>query len=84
MDYCTPAEAAKIQSEEAKIPLDVAQLQLTERTDFSNPRIGKEHADALREAAPILLEEALVKPDTDLNKVINDLIDPSFVQAVIK
>lgn len=79
-----PAEAAQIQSDEAKIPLDVAKLQLTERTDFSNPRIGKEHADALREAAPILLDEALVKPDTDLNKVINDLIDPSFVQAVIK
>ncbi len=79
-----PEEAAKIQSEEAKITLDVAKLQLGERTDFSNPRIGKEHADALREAAPILLDEALVKPDTDLNKVINDLIDPSFVQTVIK
>jgi len=78
-----PAEAAKIQSVEAKITLDVAQLQL-ERNDFSNPRIGKEHVDALREAAPILLEESLVKPDTDLNKVINELIDPSFVQAIIK
>lgn len=79
-----PEEAAKIQSEEAKISIEVAKLQLGERTDFSNPRIGKEHADALREAAPILLDEELVKPGTDLNKVIDDLIDPSFVQAVIK
>ncbi|MDD2774668.1 MAG: aliphatic sulfonate ABC transporter substrate-binding protein [Gallionella sp.] len=79
-----PADAAKLQSEEAKIPLNVAQLQLNERTDFSNPRIGKEHQNALREAAPILLDEALVRPGTDLNKVINELIDPSFAQAVIK
>lgn len=79
-----PEEAAKIQSEEAKISLAVAKLQLGERTDFSNPRIGKEHADALTEAAPILLEEELVKPGTDLNKVIGELIDSSFVQAVIK
>lgn len=79
-----PEEAAKIQSEEAKIDLAVAKLQLGERTDFSNPKIGKEHVDALIAAAPILLEEELVKPGTDLNKVIADLIDPSVVQAVIK
>lgn len=79
-----PEEAVKIQAEEAKIPLDVARLQLVERNDFSKPRIGKEQADALREAAPILVEEELVRPGTDLNKVISDLIDPSFGQAVIK
>lgn len=79
-----PEEAAKIQSEEAKISIEVAKLQLGERTDFSNPVIGKEHIDALTEAAPILLEEELVKPGTDLNKVIAELIDSSFVQAIIK
>jgi len=79
-----PEEAAKLQAEEAKIPLNVARLQLIERNDFSKPRIGKEQADALREAAPILVEEELVKPNTDINKVITDLIDPSFGQAAIK
>jgi sulfonate transport system substrate-binding protein len=78
-----PAEAAKIQAEEAKISLEVAKLQLNERTDFSNPVIGKEHVDALRAAAPILLDEALVKPGTDLNKVIDELIDPRYVHAII-
>ncbi|HBH37963.1 MAG TPA: ABC transporter substrate-binding protein [Curvibacter sp.] len=78
-----PAEAAKIQAEEAKISLEVAKLQLGERTDFSNPVIGKEHVDALRAAAPILLDEALVKPGTDLNKVIDELIDPRYVHAVL-
>lgn len=79
-----PEEAAKIQSEEAKISIEVAKLQLGERTDFSNPVIGKEHIDALTEAAPILLAEELVKTGTDLNKVIAELIDSSFVQAIIK
>ena len=78
-----PAEAAKIQAEEAKISLEVAKLQLGERTDFSNPVIGKEHVEALRAAAPILLDEALVKPGTDLNKVIDELIDPRYVHAII-
>lgn len=79
-----PEEAAKILAEEAGIPLEVAKLQLVERTDLTNPRIGKEHYDALVAAAPILLEEGLVRPKTDVNKVINDLIDDSFVNAVIK
>ena len=52
------------------------------RTDFSNPYIGREHREALQAAAPILLQEDLVKKGTDLNKVINDLIDPSFVQTL--
>ncbi|MDD4963998.1 MAG: aliphatic sulfonate ABC transporter substrate-binding protein [Gallionella sp.] len=78
-----PAEAAKLQSEESNVPLNSAQLQL-ERTDFSNPRIGKEHQSALRAAAPLLLAEGLVKSGTDLNKVIDDLIDPSLVKAVSK
>jgi sulfonate transport system substrate-binding protein len=77
-----PDETAKILAEEAKLPLAVAQLQL-KRTDFSNPQIGKEQSDALRAAAPILVEEDLVKKDTDLNKVVAELIDPGFGQTVI-
>ncbi|MNR88146.1 putative aliphatic sulfonates-binding protein precursor [compost metagenome] len=76
-----PREASQIQADEAKISLAVAKVQLN-RTDFSNPYIGREHREALQAAAPILLQEDLVKKGTDLNKVINDLIDPSFVQAL--
>ena len=76
-----PKEASQIQADEAKISLAVAKVQLN-RTDFSNPVIGREHGDALKAAAPILLQEDLVKEGTDLNKVINDLIDPRFVQTI--
>jgi len=74
-----PGELAKILAEESKLPVAVAELQL-KRTDFSNPLIGAEHRDALSAAAPILTEEALVKPGTDLNKVLAELIDPSYAQ----
>jgi hypothetical protein len=65
-----PSEAARILSEEAKVSLPVALLQVKLRSDFSNPQPGSEHVKALQVAAPILKNEALVKPDTDLNRAI--------------
>ncbi|MFA6921001.1 MAG: aliphatic sulfonate ABC transporter substrate-binding protein [Gallionella sp.] len=78
-----PEQAAYVLAEEARISIDVARRQL-QRTDFSNPVIGQEHIAALNEASPILMDEHLVKPGTDVKKVITDLIDPTFVHAVVK
>lgn len=78
-----PDETAKIISEEAKLSLAVAKLQLT-RNDFSNPIPGAEHVTAFKSAASILIEEELVKKGTDLNKVIDELVEPSYAKAVIR
>ncbi|MFJ3055761.1 aliphatic sulfonate ABC transporter substrate-binding protein [Herbaspirillum sp. NPDC087042] len=78
-----PDETVALLSEEAKLSAPVARLQL-KRNDFSHPLIGREHIDALRAAAPILIEEDLVKRDTDLPRTINALIDPSYAQGVVK
>lgn len=78
-----PEETAKLVAEEAKLSLPVARLQLT-RNDFSNPIPGEEHAKALKAAAPILLEEELVRKGTDVNKVVDDLIEPRFASAVVR
>lgn len=75
-------EAAKIVSEEAKVSLQVALLQLKLRTDLSTPQPSQEHIKALQAAAPILLEEALVRPGTDLNKAIASLVNTQFAQAI--
>jgi sulfonate transport system substrate-binding protein len=75
-------EAAKILSEEAKVSLQVALLQLKLRTDLSNPQPSQEHVKALQAAAPILLDEQLVKPGTNLNKVIADLVDTRFALPI--
>jgi sulfonate transport system substrate-binding protein len=78
-----PTEAAKILSEEAKVSLPVALLQIKLRSDFSQPLPGNEHLNALRQAAPILRDEALVKPGADLNRAIADLVETRFAQPYI-
>lgn len=78
-----PSEAAKILAAEAKVSLPVALLQVKLRSDFSNPQPSNEHLKALQLAAPILREESLVKPGTDLNAAINGLIDTRFAQPLI-
>lgn len=78
-----PAEAAKILSNEAKVSLPVALLQVKLRSDFSNPQPANEHIKALQAAAPILRDEALVKPGTDLDAAIAGLIDTRFARPWI-
>jgi sulfonate transport system substrate-binding protein len=77
------SEAAKILSEEAKVSLPVALLQIKARTDLGNPLPSSEHVKALQAASPILLDEALVKPGTDLNKIVTQLVDTQFAKHLI-
>jgi sulfonate transport system substrate-binding protein len=77
-----PDETAKIIAEESKLSLPVAKLQLS-RNDFSQPQPGAKQLAALKAAAPLLTQEQLVKPGTDLNRVIDALIDSNAAQAVI-
>jgi sulfonate transport system substrate-binding protein len=79
-----PSEAARILSEEAKVSLPVALLQVKLRTDLSNPQPGTEHVKALQAASPILLDEQLVRPGTDLNKAIAELVDTRFANGLIQ
>ncbi|BCF94049.1 aliphatic sulfonate ABC transporter substrate-binding protein [Paraburkholderia largidicola] len=77
-----PDDTAKIVSEESKVSLAVAKLQLS-RNDFGHPQPGAQQIAALKAAAPILVDEQLVKSGTDLNQVIDALIDPNIAQPVI-
>ena len=78
-----PDQAVQILSEEAKISGSVAKLQL-QRNDFGHPAIGPEQVKALKAAAPILTDEALVRPGTSVEGVVDALVDPSFGRAVIR
>ena len=78
-----PDALAQLLADEAKLPLEVAKLQLS-RTDFSNSQPGAEHIAALKAAAPILLDEQLVRPGTDVAKVVEQLISPQLAASVIK
>ncbi len=69
-----PSEAAALLAEEAKISLEVAKRQLA-RTGFDESIPSQTHRAALKAAAPILLDEGLVKPGTDVARVIDELFD---------
>ena len=77
-----PQQTAELLAREAKLPLEVARLQLS-RTDFSNPQPGAEHVAALKAAAPILLDEQLVRPGTDVAAVVDQLISPQLAAGLI-
>ncbi|OLU22230.1 sulfonate ABC transporter substrate-binding protein [Pseudomonas sp. PA15(2017)] len=77
-----PDALAQLLADEAKLPLEVARLQLS-RTDFSNSQPGAEHVNALKAAAQILLEEGLVRPGTDVAGVVDQLITPQLAAKVI-
>ena len=77
-------EAARILADEAKVDLQVALLQLKLRTDLTQPLPSQQHVQALQAAAPILLDEALVKPGSDLRAVIASLVDTKFAAGVVK
>jgi sulfonate transport system substrate-binding protein len=76
--------AEQILAEEAKVDLAVALLQIKARTDLSNPQPSAEHVAALQAAAPILVDEGLVRKDSDLDKTIVALVDTKFAQATIQ
>ena len=78
-----PDETAKIISEEAHLSIAAAKLQLS-RNDFSSPVPGADQIQALKSAAPILLEEELVKPGTDVEKIVDQLVDGSFARSVVR
>lgn len=78
-----PTEGARILAEEAKVSLPVALLQIKARSDFQHPQPSSEHIKALQAAAPILRDEALVKPGVDIASAINGLVDTRFAQPYI-
>jgi len=78
------SDAARILSEEAKVSLQVALLQLKLRTDLSQPLPGAAHIKALQAASPILLDEALVRPGTNLARTVTDLVDTRFAAKTVR
>ena len=77
-----PDDTAALLAQESKLPLAVAKLQLS-RTDFNDPVPDARHAAALKAAAPILLQENLVRPGTDVDAAIDQLIEPRFATTVL-
>ena len=78
-----PDQVAALLAKEAGLPLEVAKLQLS-RTNFEQNIPNKKHVAALQKAGKILLEEDLVRKNTNVNQVIQQLFDPQYAQKVVR
>ena len=78
-----PDKLAELLARESKLPIAVAKLQLS-RTNFEQNIPTAKHTNALKKSGSILTEEALVRPSTNVNQVIDQLFDAKYAQKVVK
>jgi sulfonate transport system substrate-binding protein len=57
----------------------IVDKQLKERTGLTFNRVGPEQRDSILEAGLALQKGGVVKPDVDVKKVLDDLVDDRFV-----
>lgn len=75
-----PDELAELLAREARIPLEVAQKQLTERTELTHNRIGDDQRASILEAGLALQAAGVVDAGVDVPAVVDGLLETSFTQ----
>ncbi|QJD82853.1 aliphatic sulfonate ABC transporter substrate-binding protein [Cohnella herbarum] len=74
-------EFKKIVSEQSKQTLPVVD-KVIERTDLSDPVIGDKQKEALNAAGVVLLKSGIIPEDTDVAKVVDELIDSQYFTKI--
>ncbi len=78
-----PEEAAQILADEASLSLEVAKIELEQRTVLTeSPVPGTRQAEVLQKIIPIFIAEDQVKADTDVDAILKDLFAPQFIQPL--
>jgi len=67
--------------EVTKLPGSVVDIQLKERTDLSNGRIGPQQRDAILQAGLALQQAGVIPKTVDVKKALGDLVDDRWVAA---
>jgi len=62
-----------------KLPGDVVEIQLKERTDLTNNRIGPAQRDTILQAGLALQQAGVIAANVDVKQKLDDLIDDRFV-----
>jgi sulfonate transport system substrate-binding protein len=64
-----------------KLPENVVDIQLRERTELTFNRIGVEQRDTILQAGLALQQAGVIQPSVDVKKTLDDLVDDRFVTA---
>lgn len=75
------AEQKRVFMAVTKLPSNVVDIQLKERTDLSNSRIGPRQRDTILQAGLALQQAGVIDKGVDVKKALDDLIDDRFVAA---
>jgi sulfonate transport system substrate-binding protein len=62
-----------------KLPADVADIQLKERTELTFNRIGAEQRDSILQAGIALQQAGVIPANVDVKQALNDLVDDRYV-----
>jgi sulfonate transport system substrate-binding protein len=73
-----PGELTKLLSEAAKIPANVAEKQLKERTELTHSAIGKPQHESILAAGLALQQAGVIPANVDVRKTVDELIDQRF------
>jgi len=77
-----PDKLAELLARGAKLPIEVAKLQLS-RTNLDQNIPTTKHTGALQKAGRILTEEELVRKGTNINQVVTQLFDARYAKKVV-
>jgi sulfonate transport system substrate-binding protein len=79
-----PAEAAEILANEADLSIEVAELELEERTVLDNdPVPGEIHTAVLERIIPIFVADNQLQPGADAEESLQELYAPQFIEEVL-
>ena len=62
-----------------KLPGDVVDKQLKERTELTHSKIGAPQRESILEAGLALQKAGVIKADVDVKKVLDDLVDDRYL-----
>jgi sulfonate transport system substrate-binding protein len=75
-------EARSILQKAARLTPEVG-AKVWERTNLSNSKIGPDQRQVILDSATVLKVNGIVDPNTDAQKTVNELIDPTFTERVV-
>jgi len=79
-----PSEFKAIYISQSKVSEKVADKVLGERTDITRSRIGAEQEKSIAAAGNVLKKNSVIADTVDVEKVVNELIEPRFAKEVVK
>jgi sulfonate transport system substrate-binding protein len=72
-------DEARIFERATKLPTDVVDIQLKQRTDLTFNRIGPEQRNTILQAGLALQQAGVVQASTDVTKTLDELIDDRYL-----